>query len=259
MDIFRRKQQVPAVAGPAEAHAKTFGVSAVPRVEIAPADQMFDTLDHYLRVGAAAASAIQSFTRPWDVTNIRQILDFGCGHGRVLRWLRAIYPEATIVGADITEDGVKFCAETFGSVPLISSTNIDEIKPGRTFNLIFAGSVITHLDEPKSRALLDRFLSWLNPGGLMVFSSHGATAVRYQESGQIDYMFGEGTAQPAIDAYRKHGFGYLDYAATSGYGVSFINPTWFAEFAAANAAISMFGVIEFGWDFHHDIIALRRA
>ena len=56
-----------------------------------------------------------------DKDSIRCILDFPCGHGRILRGLRTEFPEADIVAADLDRRGVKFCADTFGEIPFESS------------------------------------------------------------------------------------------------------------------------------------------
>ena len=37
----------------------------------------------------------------------RRILDFGCGYGRVIRFLRAHWPDAEIVASDVLSEGVR--------------------------------------------------------------------------------------------------------------------------------------------------------
>ena len=44
---------------------------------------------------------------------VERILDFGCGHGRVTRWLRAAFPEAQISIADLNDSGIRWCAERY--------------------------------------------------------------------------------------------------------------------------------------------------
>ena len=53
--------------------------------------------------------------------DVRRVLDFGCGHGRVMRVLKAALPDADLVACDIDEDALSFCAETFGAQPVLSS------------------------------------------------------------------------------------------------------------------------------------------
>ncbi len=224
-----------------------------------PQDGMLlgDTHSHYLGVGISALTAIQSAATLWSIAPFKTIMDFGCGHGRVLRWLRAAYPEAEIIGSDIDQDGVAFCASQLGSKPLQSFVDIDQIQPGRSFDLIFAGSVITHLPEKSSVALIERFIDWLNPGGIAVFSAHGATAVAAQQRATMDYTLG-GNGALALAGYDQSGYGYADYPGQNGYGVSFTRPTWFCDLLSSMPEVENFAVIERAWDHHHDMIALKR-
>ena len=48
------------------------------------------------------------------------ILDFGCGFGRVLRMLKAAYPEARLTAADVKREGVDFCARRHLGVSIAS-------------------------------------------------------------------------------------------------------------------------------------------
>src|SRR5919109_3533527 len=74
---------------------------------ISPRDLMArDHLDHYFRVGEGAINEIE---RLLD-NEPERILDLPCGHGRLMRWLRAAYPYAEIVGCDLDPDAVNFCA-----------------------------------------------------------------------------------------------------------------------------------------------------
>ena len=87
-----------------------------------------------------------------------EILDLPCGHGRVMRWLRATFPKASLTACDIDGDGVSFCAETFGARPALSSTDPEDLVLG-TFDLIWCGSLLTHL-RPGD---WDRWLSIVRP------------------------------------------------------------------------------------------------
>ena len=142
-------------------------------------------------------------------------------------------------------------------MPLRSFSDIEKIDPPCKFDLIFAGSVVTHLPEQSTRALLEKFLSWLNTGGLAVLSTHGSTAANQQLSGQFDYTLG-GDRSLALTGYYRTGYGYADYPNTSGYGVSLTQPMWFLSLLDGLPAVEISAIIERGWDFHHDLIAFKR-
>lgn len=229
-------------------------------LEASPEDGMLRGIphEHYLSVGIGALTAIQSFARMWGVEAFGSIMDFGCGHGRVLRWLRAAYPLAAVVGADIDADGVAFCARTFGAEPLASRVDFGAMQPPRNFDLIFAGSVITHLSEDQGRLLLEKFISWLNPGGIAVLSSHGNISVARVLQGVITYGLADNVTG-ALSGYFERGYGYADFPASRGYGTSFIRPDWFSRFAAQYPGRLEYAIVERGWDNHHDMIGFRRT
>jgi SAM-dependent methyltransferase len=80
-----------------------------------------------------------------DLSEFRDILDFGCGLGRVLRPLVERVPGARIVGFDIDPSILDSCRRLLEDdrLRLVSSTGE---FPGESFDLIFAISVFTHLD-----------------------------------------------------------------------------------------------------------------
>jgi trans-aconitate methyltransferase len=74
----------------------------------------------------------------------KKILDFRCGYGRVLRALRARFPEAHITACDLNEDATKFCAETFGATPVQGYSDLSKTILPHKYDAIWVGSVFTH-------------------------------------------------------------------------------------------------------------------
>lgn len=66
--------------------------------EISPNDQMHShTKETYLFQTRSAFECIINALKMHEECSVKSILDFGCGHGRVLRSLRAAFPKAEIV------------------------------------------------------------------------------------------------------------------------------------------------------------------
>ena len=60
------------------------------------------------------------------------------------------FPKAEITACDLLEDGVDFCAATFGAIPVYSDPDPSRIKlPRNAFDLIWVGSLFTHFDAPR--------------------------------------------------------------------------------------------------------------
>ena len=103
-----------------------------------------------------------------------------CGHGRVLRTLRAAYPQAEIVACDIDTDGVDFCAKTFDAIPVYSKENPEEIDLRRKFDLIWVGSLFTHIRDERWPEFLSFFSRVLAPGCVLIFTTCRAEQIRFE-------------------------------------------------------------------------------
>jgi SAM-dependent methyltransferase len=104
--------------------------------------------------------------------DVERWLDFGCGYGRVVRFLTERVPAERIYAADVAVEGVRFCSSEFGVHPVVSPAELTKLRLGR-FDFVYAISVLTHLDERNSVALLRLLGESLEPGGIALFTIHG--------------------------------------------------------------------------------------
>src|SRR2546430_17501917 len=142
--------------------------------EIAAADGMYQgDVEHYFRVGQSALQGIRLAMLAAGKDTLHRILDLPCGYGRVLRNIRADFPTAQLVACDLETEGVDFCAREFGAMPVYGHERPEEIVIAGDFDLIFCGSLLTHLEADKWIAFLQFFSSHLAPGGIVVFTTHG--------------------------------------------------------------------------------------
>ena len=73
---------------------------------------------HYLKVGLSASRCIrEALQRIERKSAVESILDFPSGYGRVLRFVRAMFPDATITAAEVEPTALKFCQRAFLSIP----------------------------------------------------------------------------------------------------------------------------------------------
>jgi SAM-dependent methyltransferase len=111
--------------------------------------------------------------------NLREfgdVLDFGCGVGRVLRWLKAMMPEARFAGAEIDEAAISWIRANYPDVEMAAITN-NGLPPlpfsdGR-FDLVLAYSVFTHLNEAYQDAWLNDLRRLVRRDGLLLLSISG--------------------------------------------------------------------------------------
>jgi SAM-dependent methyltransferase len=169
--------------------------------------------------------------------SVRNALDLPCGEGRVMRALKAEFPQARLTACDINRDYVDFCAETFGALPVYSREDPSEIEIEGPFDLIWCGSFFSHVDKPAWTAFLRLFEALLEPGGVLVFTTNGRFAVedrlrpRRANLGLKDEQIEEFLAR-----YDREGFAYSDWlvpgefldsrSLPKSYGVAVAAPAW---------------------------------
>ena len=118
-----------------------------------------------------AARLLSEIGYGWD--DFPQILDWGCGCGRLTRYLVG-ETRSAVTGIDIDADNIAWCRETytnatFHSVPLRPPT---ELATGQ-FDLVFGISVLTHLSEADQDLWLDELRRITRPGSILLLSIQG--------------------------------------------------------------------------------------
>jgi len=230
--------------------------------DLSPSDEMF-TGDrrHYFSVGQSALQCIgcSLVAARLEPESVRRILDLPCGHGRVLRYLRAAFPSAEIIACDLQRDGVDYCARTFGAFPVYSAEAPEEIPvEQRTCDLIWVGSLLTHLDGPLWLRFFDFFRRSLRPGGVLVFTTHGRAAYDRMVRQGVDYGLSSEGLENVRTGYERVGFGYADYATANSYGISLSSAAWVFQQIASIPEVSVVHFSERAWDDHQDVYACVR-
>ena len=148
-----------------------------------PDDHMFNTAVNgwadYNFVGLSAVQMISSVCHhvPWH--QLRRIMDFGCGHGRVARHLRGYLPNAELFFVDIDRSCTDFCAAQFGGTGIVSKEDFAAVDLPTDMDLIWVGSVFTHLDYGRMNALFDLLVKSLRPNGVLVATFRGEHMFRH--------------------------------------------------------------------------------
>jgi SAM-dependent methyltransferase len=212
---------------------------------LSPNDEMLHVPpDAYFVTGLSGLAVIVQALIAAGKPEAERILDYPCGHGRVMRMLRARFPDAWIVGSDVDRDGVDFCAETFGSIPVYAPYEPRLLVIDETFDLIWVGSLFTHLDEPVCHELMEACLRHLAPGGVLVFTTAGRYVATREDA------IRESTA-----GFRERGFGYRESPGSPGYGITYAAPEWVMRFLEL-FPLQLLGCWERAWNDFQDVYAL---
>ena len=186
------------------------------------------------------------FTR---LEGLQSILDLPCGHGRVARILRSRFPDADLTVCDIDRDGVDFCVNRLGARGVYSTTDFDKLDLGDLFDLIWVGSLITHLSAPNTVKFIRCMERFLAQDGLLIISSHGKYVA--------DYVAAADPSNPIVNQYDVIGYGSDADADARGYGGSIISRHWLEGFFAGEP----YGIITYlerEWDNHHDVLFVKK-
>ena len=245
--------------------------------EISPNDQMHEASpEYYFQAGQLALRCVRLALLSAGRTDAARILDLPCGHGRVLRILKAAFPEASLTACDINRDGVDFCAQTLGATPVYSAPHPRDVELDDRFDLIWVGSLLTHLDLEGTRAFLDLFESLLEPGGVLVFTTHGrmiadrvraGLATEGMKKREVEERYG--VSRPhllwgmsyqqvgtLLEGYESDGFGYSDWFTEQqreklsmplNYGISIADPSWVCAELERRSSLRLVLYKEAGW------------
>lgn len=192
---------------------------------IAPEDDIFhffaghptssNPLRDYLADGWRTLSELmlllESVDRP--LLKTASVLEFASGHGRFTRHLvRAIGAERVTV-SDVVVGAVAFSRATFGVQGFASHAQPEGVQWPRRYALVFVLSLFSHLPRSSWSRWLARLWDAVEPGGLLVFSTHGLEAARragvaLDEEG---YFFAASSESNAIDA-QEYGTAFTEAA-----------------------------------------------
>ncbi len=217
-----------------------------------------NNLSHYFFVGSSAISIIDVCISLSGNRNISSILDFASGAGRVTRWIKAAFPASNIIACDIRDADLTFQRDILG-VPIWKSTSdFRALKPPQKFDLIWVGSLLSHLCEDSANLIMAAFMDWLNPGGILVVTFHGRRVQLGQTMRRANYI-SSGKFETVERDYLERGFGYQDYDHQKGLGFSLIKPQWFFDFVSRKVDWKVLGIFEAAWDSHHDVCAIQNS
>lgn len=90
--------------------------------------------------------ACEQHSRP--INTDTRVLDFGCGWGRILRFFLKDASLSNLYGVELLDELTQACRQTFDSENFHTIKNDGSIPhPDSSFDVVFANSVFSHLDE----------------------------------------------------------------------------------------------------------------
>jgi hypothetical protein len=180
---------------------------------------------------------------------------------RVLRFFRAAFPQSEIYASDLLEDGAEFCCTSFGAKRFGSFVDISNIEFPTENDLIWCGSLITHMSDSRAVVLIDKLFNSLSANGILLFTIYGRAYPRYLNS--MAPMMKPHEWDNVVRDYYRLGYGYQVYStrecSETQYGVSLTSPGWVYEnlIHSRDDRLLLF-FAEKGWYEHQDVVAIQR-
>jgi trans-aconitate methyltransferase len=190
----------------------------------------------FLRMAATLSNDIRSLLdlAGEDRSRFLEVLDWGCGCGRLMRVLPDLFPNACLTGADIDAEAIAWNCEhlaglaAFHVVPSIPPSTLPEAH----FDMILGISVFTHLPLELEKAWLRELARIAAPNSRLLLSYHGDDLIREHF-----------TMDQAIE--NESGFSYFRTSSTEG-----LPDHYQASFHSEDALRTL-------WGAHFDILSIH--
>jgi SAM-dependent methyltransferase len=194
---------------------------------------------NFITIGKTCANDIHSALLKvgHNLGEFKRILDFGCGCGRTLIYLKDLAPHAQFAGTDIDAGAIEWCKEhlrfaTFTVGPASPPTGY----VSDTFDFIYAISVFTHLDEDYQFSWLEELRRIAKPGGVLLLTVDSSLV------GEKDFVFQRSYEDGLFPAWYQNAFHSKDYVVEN-FGKYF----------------EVMGYLARGMNEHQDIVLLRKS
>lgn len=200
--------------------------------------------------------------RSWG--DMRAVLDFGCGEGRIARLFARFRGQQTYYGFDLRETAIEGLKQQMGFGDFrVSSARPPLPLAGGSLDAIFSISVFSHLRADAQAAWLREFHRLLRPDGILFQTVHGRHAMALCEHYDVWRNALDVTPQSFVDlreGFANDGFAWvpntLNPTGSEDYGTSFqsdryIRDTWGDDY-------DLLGVWPGQIDSWQDLVAMRK-
>ena len=110
----------------------------------------------------------------------RRIIDFGCGTGSATPFFLEAFPDAEVLGVDVSARSIEVARERHGS-PRATFCTMSIYRPDASYDLAFCNGVFHHIPLPERPGAMKYVHDSLAPGGVFALSENNPwnPATRY--------------------------------------------------------------------------------
>jgi len=149
-----------------------------------------------------------------NVPDQSSILDFGCGSGRMVRWIPKHRQNAKVFATDIDGNNIAWCRGNLRpEINCMVNTTVPHLPfEDRTLDLIYSGSVFTHIEDT-TESWLAELRRILKPGGLFYVTIHDHSTIAIWENewkhSTAAIRFKSKQEEDAYNGFVKSDFGFF--------------------------------------------------
>ena len=132
-----------------------------------------------------------------------RMLEFASGHGRFTRHLVKALGSDRVTVSDVVPDAVDFSQRAFGVGGFTSTSAPEDVEWPQRYDVVFVLSLFSHLPRSTWARWLQRLYGAVAPGGVLVFTTHGARATAFDKV-TLDaegFFFAPSSESNAIDRF----------------------------------------------------------
>lgn len=150
--------------------------------------------ERYFDSGREDAEWVADKARPFLTLQNIDVLDWGCGPGRIIRHMPAVLGGSSRChGSDYNEAYIRWCAENLAGIDFRRNGLMPPLPfDAASMDLVYSISIFTHLSKNAHEAWMIEMHRVLRPGGLFLTTTHGdATMVNLTATELETYQRGE--------------------------------------------------------------------
>ena len=210
--------------------------------------------DVYVEAGRVIAREIDAAWRRHGTLPPDDVLDFGCGPGRIAVQFKTLFPDCRLSGTDIDPESISWANAHLSNVGAFETNSPDPPLPYSegSFDFVYTVSVFTHLEEDGQFRWLEELARVLRPGGILVATVHGALARGSCTSKESRDLEAKGFVYRVDRKGSLKLDGLPDTYQTTFHSRAYVERHWQADF-------ELLEYVEGGIAGHQDLVILSRS
>jgi len=173
-------------------------------------------LEYHVGGGLATAMDIseraERHNRPFDSAS--NVLDFGCGTSRILRYMVEFLPGPQYWGTEVVREAIDWAKTEFPEIRYLHHDNTPHLEfPDHMFDIIYAYSIFTHFEEEFHLRWLSELHRILEDDAMMILTVHGERILRRcRDEEDIREQMCIGSQDYEEICKKFYGYGYVFYS-----------------------------------------------